>query len=120
MTLKTGMSTMRLRHLASGERIRSERAFSESEADGHSAASVAGGSDRIRTWKAKMVGNFLMRRRAAMLAAMTFDEIGQGLLYDHERLHTVWRYAVPVCDRVNEFCGRLKWTAGLSLAKSLA
>ena len=67
-----------------------------------------------------MIGNFLIRWRAAMLLPVAFDEVGQRALFGSECLHTVCIYTITVWAAVNEFCARLEHLVGLSLPKPLA
>ena len=103
MAPRTGMSTMRLRSF--GQRgdhperprlagIRGEITFlpHQSEVAGH----------RIHAAKTEMIRDFLIRWRAAVLPAMTFNEVGQRPLFGSEWLHTVWIHTITISVRVND------------------
>src|ERR1035438_6596141 len=68
--------------------IRCEITFLPQKAD------VAG--HRIHAAKTEMIRDFLIGWRAAVLAPMTFNEVGQRPLFGSEWLHTVWIYTITI------------------------
>ena len=55
-----------------------------------------------------MIRDFLIRWRAAVLPAMTFNEVGQRPLFGSEWLHTVWIYTITISARVNDILFTMK------------
>ena len=51
-------------------------------------------SDGIDAAKTEMIRDFLIGWRAAVLPPMTFNEVGQRLLFCSEGLHSVWIHTI--------------------------